>query len=341
MADELSTREVEILGSIIKSFIEKATPVGSRYLSKYYHHNISPATIRNVMMDLEEKGFVSQPHTSAGRVPTEKAYRYYVDDLMELEDLAPEDKEILKNNLRVDPGDVNKILEKSCQGLSKISNLIGVVLSPRFFSGILRKIDLVSISENMILIIISVEAGLVKTITMEVQSSIPKNRLEETAQVLNERLEGLTIQQIHDSIGKRLRDVSIGDEDLIQQFINSADKLFVFENEHIHLGGAKNIIEQPEFSNKEQLQRILELIDNQKVLIHMLNEYGADEKITILIGNETQKELMKNCSLITAKYKIGSISGTLGLIGPIRMHYPKLITLVDYIAKEINVLYKK
>ncbi|MBN1154825.1 heat-inducible transcription repressor HrcA [candidate division KSB1 bacterium] len=341
MAEVLSTREVEILGSIIKTFIEKATPVGSRYLSKYYHQNMSPATIRNVMMDLEDKGFISQPHTSAGRVPTEKAYRYYVDDIMELEELSPHDIRRIREDLKSESNDVDKILQKSCQGLSKISNLIGVVLSPRLFSGILRKIDLVSLSENMILIILSVEAGLVKTITMEVQSSIPKYRLEQTAQILNERLEGLTIQQIHESIGNRMRDVSIGDDELIQQFINSADKLFVFENEHIHLGGTKNIVEQPEFSDKEQLQRILELIDNQKVLIHILNDYAIDEKITIMIGNETQKEIMKNCSLITAKYKIGSISGTLGVIGPIRMHYPKMITLVDYIAKEISNLYSK
>ncbi len=339
MGEVLSTREIEILESIIKSFISKTTPVGSRYISRQYDHKISPATIRNVMMDLEEKGYIAQPHTSAGRIPTDKGYRYYVDGLLMVEELSAEEKQQINSQLINVSKDVDSILEKSCQGLSKISNLIGLVLSPKFFNGMLKRIDLFKISENMIMIIIAVDSGLVKTITMEVPSDIPTEKLEETVVILNERLHNLTLQEIHDTIFWRMRDVITGDEELIQQFVDSSDKLFVFENEHIHLGGTKNLMSQPEFADRDRLERILDLIDDQKVLVHMLNEYGLNEKITIMIGGENKKEQMKDCSLITAKYKIGNISGTLGIIGPTRMHYAKMISLVDYLAKQINYLF--
>jgi len=339
MAEPLSNRESSILQSIIHAFIGKASPVGSRYISKEF--SISPATIRNVMMDLEEKGFITQPHTSAGRIPTDKGYRYYVDGLMEIEELSYQEKQKIEKDFLSVYQDVDKILEKSCQTLCKISNLLGVVLSPRFFSGKFKKLELVKLSEHIIMVIISIEAGLVRTITMEVQADISKDKLEETTRILNERLQNLTLKEIRDSISKRMKDVSEGDKKLIQQFVNSADKLFILEEEHIHFGGTQNIMNQPEFEDREKFKKILELIDNQKILIRVLNEQDSDENITIIIGKENRKTLMQNCSLITATYKIGSVSGNLGVIGPTRMYYPKMISLVDYIANGIGNLFNK
>ena len=339
MAEPLSNRESSILQSIIQAFIGKASPVGSRYISKEF--NISPATIRNVMMDLEEKGFITQPHTSAGRIPTDKGYRYYVDGLMKVEELSYQEKLKIEKDFLSVYQDVDKILEKSCQALCKISNLLGVVLSPRFFSGKFKKLELVKLSEHVLMVIISIEAGLVRTITMEVQADISKDKLEETTRILNERLHNLTLKEIRDSIRKRMKDVSEGDEKLIQQFVNSADKLFILEDEHIHFSGTQNIMNQPEFEDREKFKKILELIDNQKILIRVLNEQGSDENITIIIGKENRKTLMQNCSLITATYKIGSVSGNLGVIGPTRMYYPKMISLVDYIANGIGNLFNK
>ncbi|MEE4312030.1 MAG: heat-inducible transcriptional repressor HrcA [candidate division KSB1 bacterium] len=336
MSEVLSKREIEVLESVIKTFIQKARPVGSRFVSKNYNYEISPATIRNVMMDLEEKGFITQPHTSAGRIPTDKGYRYYVDGLMGIEDLSSGEKQEIQKDLRRLNNTVESILDKSCKGLSKISNLIGIVLSPRFYSGKLKKIDVVKINENILMVILSIESGLVKTITMELKHQIKSNVLEETVRVLNERLHDLTLKEIQDTISNRMRDISLEDEDLIQQFVNSADKLFVIENEHIHLGGTKNLMNQPEFTDRQKLETILELIDDQKVLIHKLNDYNDDDDITIMIGSENQEEKMRECSLVTAKYKIGSVYGTLGVIGPTRMNYPKMISLVDYLAKEIG-----
>ena len=338
----LSNREQNILNSIIQSFIIKASPVGSRYISKEYEYGMSPATIRNVMMDLEEKGFVIQPHTSAGRIPTDLGYRFYVDKLVQKEELNLAEKNQIREDLNFQhKSEVDKILEKACRALCQISNLFGVVLSPRFFKGKFKKLELVRLNENTLMVIISIESGLVKTITLEVKTDIKIEKLEETARILNENLYGLTLKEIRDTINSRLKDVSLGDKDLIQQFIDSADQLFILENDNIHFTGAQKIINQPEFAEKDNMQNILELIDNKNELVHILNEYASDEYVIITIGKENKKELMKNCSLIVTNYKIGSTSGSLGVIGPTRMNYPKMISLVDFIAEEISNLFKK
>jgi len=335
----LTGREKLVLDSIIKTFIEKVVPVSSRYIAKKYNNLICSATIRNVMIDLEEKGYIKQPHTSAGRIPTDKGYRYYVDGLMQVEDLAQHEKDDIKLNLFGISSNIEQILEKSCQTLSKISNLLGVVLSPRFLNGVFKKLELVKLSENAILVIIFIASGLVKTITMEVHSDIKKEKLEETTRILNERLQNLTLKEIYDSIGMRLHDINMGDQQLIKHVVESSDKLFIHEEEHVHIGGTQNIMRQPEFTDIDEMIKILELIDNKKIFIHILNEHGSDEKITITIGEENKKELVMNCSLVLSTYKIGNLTGTMGIIGPTRMYYPKMISLVDYIAKEVSDLF--
>jgi heat-inducible transcriptional repressor len=334
----LTQRESFILKSLVINFVNCATPIGSKFLSKANKHRLSSATIRNVMMDLEEKGLVTQPHTSAGRIPTDLGYRCYVDDLMMMKKLTISEKQQIDQDLRnVSHEDVVAILEKSCEVLSKISNQLGVVLSPRFYQGKFEKLELVKVSENKLLVIITITSGLVKTIMMEIKYSIPRNKLEETARILNERLSGLTLRQIRDTFTTRMSDINYGDENLISQMSKSVDKIFSLEDEHIHLRGTQNILSQPEFANQEKIAKILELIDNQKILIHIFNDYTKDdEKISITIGQENKEELINNCSLITAVYKIGDITGTLGVLGPTRMKYEKVTSLVDYIAKEIS-----
>jgi len=337
----LTQRESFILKSLVINFVNCATPIGSRFLSKAHKNKLSSATIRNVMMVLEEKGLVTQPYTSAGRIPTDLGYRYYVDDLMMMERLTRSEKQQIDQDLRnVSNKDVEAILEKSCEVLSKISNQLGIVLSPRFYQGKVEKLELVKVSENKLLVIITITSGLVKTIMMEITYSIPRNKLEATARILNERLSGLTLRQIRDTFKNRMSDISYGDEKLISQFSASVDKIFSLDDEHVHLKGTQNIFLQPEFADHERIGKILELIDNQKILIRIFNDSTKDdEKISITIGQENREELINNCSLITAVYKIGDVTGTLGILGPTRMKYERVTSLVDYIAKEISNLF--
>ncbi len=337
----LTQREGFILKSLVINFVNCATPIGSNFLSKANENRLSSATIRNIMMDLEEKGLVAQPHTSAGRIPTDLGYRYYVNDLMMMEKLTRSEKQQIEQDLKNAANeDIEAILEKSSEVLSKISNQLGVVLSPRFYQGKFEKLELVNVSENKLLVVITITSGLVKTIIMEIKYDIPNNKLEETARILNERLSGLTLRQIRNTFDRRLSNIGYGDESLISQFSNSVDKIFLIDDEHVHLKGAHNIFLQPEFANQDNISKILELVDNQKILIRILNDSSVnDEKISIAIGQENKDDLIMNCSLITAAYKIGNISGTIGVLGPTRMKYEKVISLVDHIANEISNLF--
>ena len=336
---QLTEREKLILQSIVQTFTEKTTPVGSRYIARKHRMNISPATIRNVMADLEEKGLIWQPHTSAGRVPTDKGYRYYVDSLMTREKLTSLEKKAIRRNLANLSPDVEDILERSSQVLGKISSLLGVVLSPRFYQGMLEKLELVSISEKRLMLVMTIKSGLVKTIIIEIKSQISHEKLEETARLLNQRLSGLTLKEIKDSIDRRMRDVSEGDATLIQLLIKSADRVFSFdERKRFHCCGTPNIMAQPEFSDHEKFRRMLELIENPQVIIQVLNEEEARGKIAITIGEENREELMKNCSVVTAGYNFGNATGTLGVIGPTRMRYAKMVTLVDFMAETLGHL---
>lgn len=334
----LTQRESFLLKSLVVNFVNCATPIGSRFLSTANKNRISPATIRNVMMDLEEKGLVTQPHVSAGRIPTDLGYRYYVNDIMMLERLTKFEKLQIDNDLKnVSNEDVELILEKSCEVLSKISNQLGIILSPRFYQGKFEKLELVKVSENKLMIIITITSGLVKTIVMEIKYKMDDHKLEETSRILNERLSGLTLRQIRDTFKDRFSDISYQDDNLLSQISESVNKIFTIDDENIHLRGTQNIVSQPEFADPEKIARILELIDNQKILIRIFNDSNKeDEKISITIGQENKDELINNCSLVTATYTIGEVTGTVGIIGPTRMKYEKVTSLVDYIAKEIS-----
>ncbi len=338
----LTYRENSILNSVIVNFVNEASPIGSKLISKSFRNRLSPATIRNVLMNLEDKGLVIQPHISAGRIPTDLGYRYYVNDLMKIEKLKRAEIEQIDLNLKPSYNDsVDSILEKACHILSEISNQLGIILSPRFDQGIFEKLEIIRLSEHKLLIVISVYSGIVRTIMMEIKFNIHPNKVEETERILNERLSGLSLRKIRDTIKKRFNDVSYGDRKLIDQLTASANEIFTIENDSVYFKGTSNILNQPEFSDTERLKKILKLIDNKKVLVHVINSsIKEDEKISITIGKEHRDDLIRNCSLISAKFKIGDIQGTLGVIGPTRMKYERLSGIVEHMSKRINKMFK-
>ncbi len=352
VGDELNEREKFVLGTIVEDFVAKATPIGSNYIAQKYNYPFSPATIRNVMMDLEEKGYAKQPHTSAGRVPTDKGYRFYVDSLMKIENISLEEKKKIFEGLKKVSQDIEYILEAASQTLANISNQLGVVLAPRFYQGIFDRMELVPLAENRVLVIITIKSGLVKTITMELEKSISRATLQESVRILNERLHGLTLKEIKNTIDKRVHDIAIGDSQLIELFVKSSQSIFNFSTfSDLHIGGTANIMEQPEFTDQNMLRNIMDLLDNKEMLIQVFNRDVSTEapelkrnevaahQIKITIGEENKKELIRYCSLITATYNLGNISGTIGLIGPTRMPYSKLVAVVDYMADVLSKLF--
>lgn len=340
--EKLSERERLILNSIVENFVRNAVPIGSRYLSKKSGMDMSPATIRNVMMDLEEMGFLTQPHTSAGRVPTDKGYRFYVDSLMLVETLSAAEKQHILEQLRHVSLSVDTILDAASQVLARVSSQLGVVLSPRFYQGVFDKIELVPIAEKKILMVFTIKSGLVRTIVMEVAAEVAREVLEKTARVLNERLHGLSLQEIKQSLDQRMRHAGDVNPELLERIIGSADLLFSEDGRRgLHFGGTNNIVQQPEFTDHQQLAKILNLLDNREILIHLFEQGEDPEKISITIGDENRDELIKHCSLITASYHIGNINGTLGVLGPTRIRYSKMIALVDFMAKILTEVLEK
>ncbi len=338
---ELTNREKSILRYVVHQFILTANPVGSRNISKKYDIGLSPASIRNIMSDLEDSGFLGHPHTSAGRVPTDKGYRFYVDSLMQPEKLKPDEIKFIEENLDSDFIETDELLKLTSVILSKLTQQIACVTYPKFEQAILSKIQLISIASNRLLVVVSIKAGLVKTITLEIDVEIDLRKLEDIQSILNERLAGLRFDEIKRTFQERIKDQVKEDfKPIIRLFIDSADKIFSdFKiDEKSIITGAKNILKQPEFDDHDNFETIIELIENKEVVVHIMDK-GRDKlkkNVTVTIGDELNENKFSNYSLISKDYRIGGASGTLGIIGPKRMHYSKIIAAVVYIAESLS-----
>jgi heat-inducible transcriptional repressor len=338
----LNNREEEILEAIVQQFVLTGSPVGSRTLAKRRGFNLSPATIRNVMSDLEEKGYLNHPHTSAGRVPTTKGYRLYVDRLMNFTQLSEDEKKLIATNIVEFSGDVDYILDNTARILAKISSQLGLILTPKFQDGILEKLDIVQVGSEKILVVLSIRDGIAKTILLEVQREISPNALNKVISILNERLSGLRIREIQTTLPDRIRDVSNDDSGIIRLFMDSANLLFDFTRHvDIKYTGTSHIANYPEFSSTEKFSALVELFEEKNMIIHMMEKLSESPGLKVRIGNENEELSVQECSIITAPYTLGHVDGLLGVIGPMRMAYRKIIPLVDYTAKIITEVFQE
>jgi heat-inducible transcriptional repressor len=341
MVKELNERERTVLHYVVHDFIETATPVGSRFISKRHEDvlGLSSATIRNIMSDLEYLGYIDHPHTSAGRVPTDRGYRFYLDSLMRVQAVTPDEQQTIREGLDA-LQDMEEMLRESSRLIGKISRQLCVVTSPHLSSGVFEKLELVPITVSRILVVISIKSGLIRTIMMEAGIEINRGRLDELARRMNERLSGLTLQEIRDTFVERMRDTQDEPSGLIRLFIDSVDKLFLPpRTEKLHIGGTEKLIEQPEFTNPKEFRGVVELINNEEFIIHVLQKHEEGPTGTqVTVGAENQDEKLRSYSLVTSMYNVGDISGSVGVIGPTRMQYNKMIPLVDYVARTISAM---
>jgi heat-inducible transcriptional repressor len=340
---ELNDREKTILRNIINHFLETANPVGSRNLTKKYQLGLSPATIRNIMADLEDEGFLGHPHTSAGRVPTDKGYRYYVDSLMDPPILQKEEKDIIRQELKAFTDETDELLSVTSTLLSEITNQLACVTYPKIDSGILEKLQIVQLTTARLLVVVSIKLGFVKTITLELKAEINPNHIIFVERLLNERLVGLTFSEIRKSLFERFKDVSDTYKPIIRVFIDSADKIFpdVMKSDKAFITGAKNILSQPEFVDHNHFQSIVELIEDKNMIIQFMSLKNQSEDIVVKIGTENVSHRFSDYSLISKEYKLGGVKGTLGIVGPKRMQYSKIIAIVEYVAEILSDYLKK
>jgi len=319
-------------------------PVGSRNITKRSDVGVSPATVRNIMADLEESGFINHPHTSAGRVPTDKGYRYYVDTLMDVQEIKNVDKGIIDKSFEQTNPETDEILSLASRLLSSITKQIACVTYPKLDNGILEKIQLVSLSSNRLLVVVSIKSGLVKTITLEYENEIENDSLRSVETLLNERLSGLTFNEIRKTFKERFYDIGDIERPIIRLFIDSVDKIF---NDHhnkdkIVITGATNVIQQPEFDDPEKFQGVIELIENKDIIIHIMDKKFNENlnNVLISIGKENEEERFNEYSLITKEYTIAGTSGTVGIIGPKRMEYSRVVAIVSYLGDLLSEVLK-
>jgi len=338
--EELNQREKAILRSIVQQFILTATPVGSKNITKKYDIGFSPATVRNIMSDLEDSGFINHPHTSAGRVPTDKGYRFYVDSLMDIEKLNTKEKGLIEDGFSSITIEADELVKITSRLLSSITRQIACVTYPNLESGILEKIQIISLTSTKILAVISIRSGLVKTITMELDTEMRESQLESVQSILNEKLAGLSLEEIRKTFKERLQDADEEQKPIIRLFVDSVDKLFKDDtkSDRLIVTGAKNIIQQPEFEHPENFQSIIELIEDKDVIIHIMEKSSESnkEEVYISIGSENVEKKLKEYSFVSKEYKFGESGGTLGIIGPKRMEYSRIVAIVDYLAKVLS-----
>lgn len=335
---DLNEREKSILRYVIHQFILTANPVGSRNISKKYDVGLSPATIRNIMADLEDSGLLGHPHTSAGRVPTDNGYRFYVDSLMGIPKLGRAEKRYADSG--VDSQKANDLVKATSSILSEITNELACITYPKIRTSVLEKIQIVRLSSSRILVVVTVLPGIVKTITLELQISVQQIKLNSVQRILNQRLSGLRFSEIRNSIADRVRNLNARElNPIVRVFLDSADKIFQEDKDSRSvIAGAKNILSQPEFEDIEQFQSIIELVEDKDVIVHVMDKQTKEDNadIAITIGAENKEEKLLSYSLITKEYKVGEASGTIGVIGPKRMEYAKVVAAVEYAAKLLS-----
>lgn len=338
-ASELSDRERSVLEAVIRSYVETAEPAGSRALTRRFRLGVSPATIRNTMSDLEEKGFLSHPHTSAGRVPTDKAYRVYVDSLMRVPELALSDRARLAGGIVTGGSSaIEVILRRTAQSLGVLTEELGVALGPRLDQIVLKRLELVRVSSEKLLLVLTLQGGTVRTVFIEVRGEMADTVLAEVQLVLNERLAGMSLNEIRLSLGMRLRDVQTTAEggDLLNIFVQERHALFDVPSpaeESVVLGEASVLAEKPEFASGEAMRKLIALTDQGTKLATLLRQRSSTGGLSITIGAEHQNALLGGLTVVTAEYRAGALTGVIGVIGPTRMSYEKVIAVVRHASQ--------
>ncbi len=340
MTASLTDRERQVLEAVIETYVQTAEPAGSRTIAKRHQLGLSPATIRNTMSDLEEKGFLYHPHTSAGRIPTDQAYRVYVDSLMKPPRVAAAQSEQIREELSGQHAVVEEILARAAQVLGVLTNELGVAVSPSLEEAVLERLDLLQVSSERLLLVLALKSGVVRTIYVEVPSRMAAEAVAHVAVVLNERLAGLNLKEIRATLADRLRDAvsGPGSSELLNIFVQEAEELFdVPAPAGVVLGSTQPLAIQPEFATKERLQGLMEVTERRDLLRAALAARGGDG-LTITIGQEHVDPRLAPFTLVTSSYRFGLLSGVIGVMGPTRMPYDKIAALVEHTSRLVGEL---
>ncbi len=342
---ELTERERLVLKSIIHLFISTAEPIGSRVVAKYLQKqlNLSPASIRNVMAELEEYGYLTQTHTSSGRIPTDRGYRYYVDSLIHFRKPSEWEIKIIDEEFKkVEPQNTDEVLKTASKALGFLSKYLSVVIVPGIQNIKIAKIDIFEIISGKLLFVFALESNIVRTLTIEANFEIDKEKISEITSIINERVSGMSLNYVYENFSDIISDSEIKETSLVRLFVNLIGKMVTTfdEKDRALFAGTNYLLKYPEFEDPNKIRNIIQIIENADIVVKLLEQWkNANSTLTILIGTETSNEYMEDYSLVASQYNLWNTMGMIGLIGPKRMNYSKVITLVDYISKFISQNY--
>ena len=345
MAMELDDRKVTILKAIIKTYLETGEPVGSRTISKFSDLKLSSATIRNEMSDLEELGFIMQPHTSAGRIPSDKGYRFYVDQIvLEKDSEVTEFKDMMVQ--KVDK--LELVLKRMAQMLATNTNYAAMISGPSYHKTKLKFIQLSKMEEHKLLVVVVVEGNIIKNTMFDIGENVTDEELLNLNILLNSSLNGLTIEEINlDVISKLKVDAGVHRQ-VVELVLNEVAEAIRAGGEdlQIYTSGATNIFKYPELTEGERASQLIGTLEHQEVLQEFVAEVNSgtegESGIQVYIGDETPVQSMKDCSVVTANYDLGGgLRGTVGIIGPKRMAYEKVLRTLQNLMSQLDVAFKK
>jgi heat-inducible transcriptional repressor len=340
----LTDRERHVLDAVIRTYVETAEPAGSRTVAKRHRLGVSPATIRNTMADLEEKGFLYHPHTSAGRIPTDQAYRYYVDTMMRPRRLtAAQARKLRKEIGDGEGGALERLVRRAAQAMGLLTGELGVAIAPSVDEVVLERLELLALSSEKVLLVLTLRNGIVRTVYVDLPLSVPRETLVGVTVVLNERLAGLTMAQIRKTLPDRLRDAAPGGDEptteLLNIFLQSGEELFDLAGDEVHLGRTSVLASQPEFESGPQLRGLIELTERRELLAKVLSRRSHDARLEISIGSEHEAPELTSFTLVTGEYRVGDLAGVIGVIGPTRMPYDRVVTIVESTSRIVSELY--
>ena len=333
-----SDRAKQILSAIIDNYIEEGTPIGSKKLSSYNRFNLSSATIRNVMSDLEDLGFIASPHTSAGRIPTSKGYRFFIDRLLEFQPVDSNEIASIKDTVSQTKSSNKDLATNVSTTLSAITQLAGIVTVPKQHKSTLKEIDFIPLSEQRVLAIVVINDSEVENKILQMKRNFSRDELQISANYLNQNYVGRSFEYIKNNLLTQLKETSALANSLMNDIINIADELLINQNKDEYVVTGKNqLLDFEELSDMNQLKELFDAFNEQQLLLQLLDKSMSTSNIQIFIGQESGYRIFDNCTLITAPYtnEVGSV-GVLGVIGPTRIAYQRVIPIVDVTAKLLS-----
>ena len=334
----MEERNKQILTSVINEYVLTAEPVGSRKLAKKYNINLSSATIRNVMSDLEDLGLLHQPHTSAGRIPTEKALRFYVNSILKVKDLKLREKDRIRKRYQFSELETSDIIKQTSEVLSVLSHQMSIISAPKIIGTVLKHIEFIKISTNRILVIFVSQSGFVQNRIVEDPEDISQDELDKYTNYLGDILVGISLEEVREKLDEEMQKEKIAYDQLLSKALQLSKKALGEELEpELYLGGKINLFESPEFSEVGRMKTLLQALEEKNLLLTLLDKTMDAEGVQIFIGSEVQLSDMQTLSIITSPYRQGkNVVGALGIIGPTRMDYLKLIPIVEYSAQLVT-----